>query len=199
MAPVQERGEATRRRLLDCAEGLFASQGYEATGVSEICAAASVSKGAFYHHFESKEEVFLSLLERWLVVMNAQLRELRSSAPDVPGSLLAMSQVIGHVLENEREKLPIYLEFWNRAARQLEIRTRLAEPLVRYQALIADMVQQGVDEGSLAPVDPAAASKTILSLAAGLLVMGLLDPSGADWGEVSHQSIAILIQGLKGG
>ncbi|MCJ7737907.1 MAG: TetR/AcrR family transcriptional regulator [Anaerolineae bacterium] len=53
--PTQQRSQATQTSILDAAAAAFAEQGYDATGVAEICKRAGVSKGAFYYHFESKQ------------------------------------------------------------------------------------------------------------------------------------------------
>ena len=63
---MQQRSMETRKRILDAAQSLFSQSGYDATGVAEICRAAGVSKGAFYHHFPSKQAIFLELLDGWL-------------------------------------------------------------------------------------------------------------------------------------
>lgn len=55
----------TRTRLLDAALAVIRARGYTATGVADICAAAGVSKGAFFHHFESKEALAVAAAERW--------------------------------------------------------------------------------------------------------------------------------------
>src|SRR4030042_884054 len=65
-APVQVRSEETRNRILQSAHKLFSETGFDASGVAGICRAAGVSKGAFYHHFETKQAVFLQLLEEGL-------------------------------------------------------------------------------------------------------------------------------------
>ncbi|MGD8474909.1 MAG: helix-turn-helix domain-containing protein, partial [Anaerolineae bacterium] len=70
MMSVQQRGEETRTRILDVAQEAFARYGYDATGVAEICRRAGVTKGGFYHHFPSKQDVFLEMLERWLEGMD---------------------------------------------------------------------------------------------------------------------------------
>jgi len=63
---TQQRSEETYSRILDAAAASFARNGYERTGVAEICHAAGISKGAFYYHFSSKQALFLALLQRWL-------------------------------------------------------------------------------------------------------------------------------------
>lgn len=62
--PTQaERTEATRGRLVATARRLFAEQGFAATSTEEILEAASVSRGAMYHHFSSKTELFQAVFE----------------------------------------------------------------------------------------------------------------------------------------
>ena len=80
---MQQRSEETRAHILQAALSLFSKNGYDATSVAEICRAAGVSKGAFYHHFASKQTVFQSLLEGWLAGLNTQMDDLLNNAPDV--------------------------------------------------------------------------------------------------------------------
>lgn len=58
------KGDEKRQELLNTAERLFCQQGYEKTSVQDMLNAASMSKGGFYHHFASKEEVLSALCAR---------------------------------------------------------------------------------------------------------------------------------------
>jgi len=58
-----EQGQATRATLIDVATGLFATNGYEATAIPAVLDAAGVSRGALYHHFNSKEALFEAVLQ----------------------------------------------------------------------------------------------------------------------------------------
>ncbi|MFG2000755.1 TetR/AcrR family transcriptional regulator [Spirillospora sp. NPDC048911] len=62
MASRAEQREQTRRVLLRESRHLFATKGYAAVGLAEIVQAAGVTKGALYHHFESKTELFRVVL-----------------------------------------------------------------------------------------------------------------------------------------
>lgn len=55
------KGEETRQEMLAVAERLFCTKGYEATSVQDILNVLHISKGGFYHHFDSKEQVLNTL------------------------------------------------------------------------------------------------------------------------------------------
>ena len=56
---------ASKTRLLDAAERIMLAKGFEATSVDEICAAAKLTKGSFFHYFDSKETLGREVLERF--------------------------------------------------------------------------------------------------------------------------------------
>lgn len=58
----QIRGQKTRQRILTEAALLFHNKGYAATGLENLLAQAQVTKGSFYHHFQSKKEVALAVI-----------------------------------------------------------------------------------------------------------------------------------------
>ncbi|MCU0903556.1 MAG: TetR/AcrR family transcriptional regulator [Tabrizicola sp.] len=64
------RGEA-RARLIEAARSLVRHKGFAATSVDDLCAAAGVTKGAFFHHFPSKEALGVALIDDWTATTGA--------------------------------------------------------------------------------------------------------------------------------
>src|SRR5689334_16844860 len=56
---------SARTKLLDAARDVIRVKGYAATSVDDLCAAAGVTKGAFFHHFKSKEDLAVAAAEFW--------------------------------------------------------------------------------------------------------------------------------------
>lgn len=63
MVLQSQRRERTRSQLLGSARQLFGASGYEATKMDDVAEGASVAKGALYHHFKSKHELFETVLQ----------------------------------------------------------------------------------------------------------------------------------------
>lgn len=193
----RQRGEETRERILTAAAECFAQTGYDATGVAQICRRAEVTKGAFYHHFPSKQSLFLVLFGRWLAGLDGQLASARAGSQTVPEALRGMVGMVRQVFEAASGQLPMFLEFWTQAARDPAIWEETIAPYQRYRAFFSGMVEAGIAEGSLRRVDPDVAALVIVSLAVGLVLQGVLSPPGADWGRVAEESIEILLDGLR--
>jgi AcrR family transcriptional regulator len=76
MPRVIKTAAERKDELVDCAQALFFAKGYEATTIADIIARAGLSKGAFYHHFESKEDLLDALTQRVTRTMIAAARDI---------------------------------------------------------------------------------------------------------------------------
>ncbi len=190
----QQRSEETRARILEAAIKKFSEAGYEAASVDDICAEAGVSKGAFYHHFPSKLSVFLGLMTEWLATVDMGLEAVQDET--VPRTLIHMTDMLPGIFEAAKDRLPMFLEFWLQASRDKEIWNAIIEPYHHYQEHFATLVEQGVKEGSLKPVDAEVAAQVIVSMAVGLMLQGVLEPQSDKWTRVAKESMEVLMNGL---
>ena len=78
-----EHAEATRAALVSSARALFAQRGYAAVSVEEIVRRARVTRGALYHHFEDKSDLFRAAFESVQQDLAKRLLDAASSQPDM--------------------------------------------------------------------------------------------------------------------
>jgi AcrR family transcriptional regulator len=196
---TQQRAEETRSHILDAAGELFAERGYDATSVADICAQAGVTKGAFYHHFESKQSVFLELRDRWLTPLEAQLTLARDPSETLPQLLQQVADMARAMFaeEGEAQRQQIFLELLSAARQDPTILPALLTPMHRYREWFARVISAGIKEGTLRKVDRALAAQVLVSLGFGLIVLSLLDPYGGDWGDIASRAMPLLMQGLE--
>jgi len=194
---MQQRSEETHAKILEVSEGLFAQKGYDATGVADICQSAGVSKGAFYHHFPSKQAVFMALMENWLGQLDRELAANLQNSSDVPNGLIAMAGQTGKIFDAASSRALIFIEFWIQASRQPDIWRAAMQPYQRYLATFAEIFKQGRLEGSLeASLDDRLSAQLVIALALGMLLQAFFDPQGAAWDKVTEQGIRLMMNGM---
>src|SRR5512144_2636319 len=116
---MQQRSEETRTKIMEAAIKLFSNQGYNKSSVDDICAEAGISKGAFYHHFKSKQELFLALLDGWLQIIDQAIEASKDKT--VPETFMQMTEAFPYIFASAGDNLPMFLEFWLQASRDKKI------------------------------------------------------------------------------
>jgi AcrR family transcriptional regulator len=191
---MQQRSEETRSRILESSVKLFSERGFNAASVDDICTEAEISKGAFYHHFASKQALFLALLDGWLKIVDTAIEASKDKT--APETFMQMAEAFPYIFETAGNHLPMFMEFWLQASRDEKIWRASIAPYRRYHKYFTSLIKKGVNEGSFVNVDPQIASRLIISAAMGLLLQSLLDPKGANWEKVARESTNLLLNSL---
>ena len=193
---LKEKSKETKNRILKVAEECFAKNGFDLTGIAEICNKANVSKGGFYYHYLSKQALILELLNSWLDKLDNQLDSASSRSGNVLEFFYNVSKTAEPVFKEAGTQLPIFLELWTKSVHDPGLRKETIGSYRKYIKFFASMIEKGISAGVIRKVDPEITAKIIMSLVVGMLMQGLLDPKGSDWNEVASESILILIHGL---
>jgi len=94
---VPRDGTATKQRILETAERLVIENGFAATSIDEVIAASATSKGAFFHHFESKLDLARSLVARYAAAdieqLNRAVAEAEATTDDAAERVIAFVRV----------------------------------------------------------------------------------------------------------
>lgn len=179
MAPrlAQRRKAETRQGLLAAAYRVFGQKGYAQATVDDVAAAAGVSKGAVYHHFESKEELFRALLEDHSHELDA-MAEVAKRACSFADLVRGVVRVWIDHYRSDPLFVPLSLESRLAATREPWAREIVTEFWAQLRALIAGLLKIGQDTGFVRPdLDVEAASTLLFGALDGVCLQSALDPS----------------------
>lgn len=146
-----DKAKETRQKILDAAVNIFADKGYYDARVDEIVDASQTSKGAVYFHFPSKQEIFFSIIEQFVEILERNL--LAAIAREEHG-VQRVDVALRTCLETFQKYGSLAKIFLVQAtglgesfeAKQAEIHTRFARMIQKY-------LDQAVMEGDIAPID----------------------------------------------
>jgi len=182
----ERRASETRCLILDAAYHLFAGHGYGQTSVDAILLEAGLSKGAFYHHFVSKEELFKVLLEdrqRRCVEQMASAVSPASSRRDAIERLVTVALEFN---EADPDWVRMYFEFCIQAMREGFARDIVARSLSECRAIVAEMLKGGQERRVVrADVATAAAAFLLIGIFDGIALQRAIDPDAASPSELA--------------
>lgn len=181
---------SARDAILESSYALFVASGYRATTVSDICARARVTKGAFYHHWESKETLFRDLLMNHYLPHLNQLQGACALGGESPAAeFLTVFRLMGEAVAslNAEQSLPgaqfgVYYLLLEGLNYEPDFRDAVASYYEDLARVVTGIIERGVAAGLFrSGLD--AAGEALAAIAgiegAGILVMTMRgqDPS----------------------
>lgn len=177
--PRHEQRQQTRAKLVDAALSVFAEHGYDRATVEEISLAAGHSKGAYYFHFDSKEDIFLELLSCWVEEQTRKLRTFESATG--PAAMALTDTLVSMLGYDDRDPhwrllLP---EIWAQSHRNAKVQRILRSAYANWIELLQRIFEKAGREGlvSLA-VRPDVAASLVLAAHDGLILRSRLRAPG---------------------
>jgi AcrR family transcriptional regulator len=165
------RKEATVRRneILDAAQRLIYTKGYESMTIQDILDALLISKGGFFHHFESKQVLLDRLVERMLDQAEQVLRPIiQDPALTALEKLNRYFAAVGEWKTTQKSLLMGLRRVWHSDDNAIVRQKHQSLFLERIAPMIAAMVRQGLTEGVFVTAYPEQISEILINLGAGL-------------------------------
>ncbi|MDG6106272.1 TetR family transcriptional regulator [Dactylosporangium aurantiacum] len=186
--------ENTRKSLIASALELFERRGFDRTSVQEIAEHAQLTKGAFYHHFESKDDLLRHIQEEYLEAQLTAIQQIEAGSDDpkvrvrelIRFSLTSVAEYRAHVTIFYQERRYLTGELFAEVTRKRDL----------VEAAFAGMVQDGVTRGVFRPdVDARIATFGLVGMCAWAYQwLNLSGPLSVD--EVARQFSAMVLEGL---
>ena len=172
----QTRKKTERKEeILHAAVEIFAKKGFKATKVSDIASKADLSYGLIYHYFESKESIFIELLDYALEV-SLGVFKLASNSKGSPEDKL--KNIIHMIIPRAYQGIGAYfflivVEAYKSDSVPLKAKEMVKETGLAYRKYLTPIIENGQDKGQIIEGDPAQITTVLLSLIQGLSVMSL--------------------------
>lgn len=157
-----------RDQILVAARNCFVEKGYASTSMADISRVSGLSKGGIYFHFESKMQVFLSLVDDEYSFSMSFLEDITAKPGPVAPKMLVLAQ---HFLENFQslqDRAKFFIVMSEVAIREPKVREKLLEMQEVYIDLLSDFLQRGMDAGEIRKTNPRAMAIFMKALLDGL-------------------------------
>ena len=174
-----ERQAQTRQQLLDAAARVFIRRGFHGASIEAITAEAGYTRGAFYSNFDSKEQMFLELLQRR---MNEHYRGVLSRVPGDLSPADSLRWAVRELMETYRSRedawlFELWLECLAHVARHPEFASLVSTFWRGTRAVMANQWEEAFEaQGRQLPVPARDIAVALTALDIGLAVQNLADP-----------------------
>ncbi|MCL4377837.1 MAG: TetR/AcrR family transcriptional regulator [Actinobacteria bacterium] len=191
---LEEKSKETKNAILDAAIIIFSTKNYEQTGVDEICDKAGITKGAFYHHFNSKQDLLLELLNQWMERIGQLLEETSQQSGDFSQILINLPGKIKPIFINELNQISIFLQFYIKGIFDPGTSEIIKTSYNDYLDFFSGIFEKGVKQGIINKVDTKKMARILFALTVGLLIQGFIDPDGEDWEKLAIECIKYFVR-----
>src|SRR5271165_5188466 len=144
--------ELRRQAIIDTSARVFARQGYHATGITELCTANDLGKGALYHYIGSKEELLAAIHDRVMDEVMAGADRVAKAGGSPSQQLAMLGDELLNVIHRYPDHVWVFLHEFpaltGERAEQFQGRRR------EYEQRVEAVFQAGVDSGEFRALDP---------------------------------------------
>ena len=156
---VVKSAEDRKNEILDVAEQLFATKGFEDASTNDIIEAIGIARGTLYHHFKSKEEILDSVIER---ISETMMKTARSAAADHSVPVLErLTKTICSLQADSRvqEEVMTQVHKPQNALLHQKMQERMIASLV---PIFAALIEEGISQGLFQTRYPSEAAQMII-------------------------------------
>ncbi|GGG66521.1 TetR/AcrR family transcriptional regulator [Edaphobacter dinghuensis] len=191
---------STRDRLIEVGLEQMRRHGYGATGLQELLRAADVPKGSFYHHFGSKEEFAVALIERYLMLEGTHCEEVLGNVRQAP--LKRLRRYFEDLIRVAGPAAPISGCLLGSLSLEVAgvsplLQGRISASFTSWQAAVAAVLREAIEKGDLSKsVKAATLAGFILNSWEGALLRSQADKSDVPLKDFLHYVFDELLKSL---
>jgi AcrR family transcriptional regulator len=188
--------DTTKKQILDAALKAFVKSGYAATTMNDIVVISGLSKGAIYHYYSSKKELFLALIDYWekYFFINISNKDLSLSSDDL---LRDIAKDIIKTFKSSKYVFLAELEFWSLSNHDAEVRKKTTDLYARLLSLFKTIISKGIEEKNYKNIDIDVASLSVMTALQGVIWFSIFEKTNISAEQYLTDVIEFIIHGFK--
>ena len=186
-----------KQQILDAALKVFVNKGYSDTRMNDIVVGSGMSKGAIYHHYSSKRELFLELIDFWEIYCFPNILDKKYKNKTAAGTLREIVRDIINTFKKKRYVFLAELEIWSLANHDKDVRDKTKNLYMNLLELFSGIILKGIDSGEFKKIDINIASLSIMTSLQGVIWFSIFDNPNLSAEEYLTQVMEFIIIGFK--
>ena len=184
-------------QIMNAAQVVVASKGYDQARMDDIVEKAQLSKGAIYWYYKSKKDIYLSLIDYWFNEYSAGVLKSLEDKDSSSEQLKSLFEYFVDQFDQNPDTFKIMVEFWRTSGLDVDFNNKLQEIYSRFLEYIIDIIKNGIESGEFKEVDPRITALSILINIEGIHWFTLFDKSGVEAHEYINTISNFILNGLK--
>ncbi|NIA18607.1 MAG: TetR family transcriptional regulator [Simkaniaceae bacterium] len=171
----ESKQDQRKAQILDAALKVIVNKGFEQSRMDDIVAKSGLSKGAIYWYYKSKKDVYLSLVNHWVIKYSATLNHIVEKDLPASGQLHSLFHFFVDQYETDPAVFKAMVEFWALSGRDEDFHDKVQKVYSEFIYLVETILQYGVSNSEFYIDDTKTAALSIMINIEGIIWFTLFD------------------------
>ena len=185
-----------KEQIMDAALKVIISKGYDNSRMDDIVDLSSMSKGAIYWYYKSKKEVYLNLVNYWVIKYSTVINHIVEEDDSPAEQLKDVFEYFILQYEQDPSAFKALVEFWSLAGRDKDFQKKLDKVYSKFLEFLERIINRGVKSGEFKNLDVRITALSIMVNIEGIIWFTLFDAHGLSAREYINTITNFILSGL---
>jgi len=195
---MTERRPSSERRIeiLEAALTIFVKKGYSEARMDDIVHEIGLSKGALYHHFQSKRDLFIALIEHWMDQYSPLGTGVKMSAKPSREIIQHIARFTTRLFQRNPNWFLVEPEIWSFSNRDDEIKELSSQLYTRVLSELEAIIDRGIKYGEFKNVNAGTIAMSIMTSLHGMMWFAMFKPNDFSLEEYVELNMELILDGI---
>ena len=185
-----------KEQIMDAALKVIISKGYDNSRMDDIVDLSRMSKGAIYWYYKSKKEVYLNLVNYWVIKYSTVINHIVEEDDSPAEQLKDVFEYFILQYEQDPSAFKALVEFWSLAGRDKDFQKKLDKVYSKFLEFLERIINKGVKSGEFKNLDVRITALSIMVNIEGIIWFTLFDAHGLSAREYINTITNFILSGL---